>query len=309
MTGPDGLPYAGALDAVRRIETALSERDAAREATDSELEVAHAEAERLLSAACMLARGLERNDGSRYSPEPESKPSRSGPAAMPKRGGWPAEWPRHGTCWQQNSRRSCSSRSGDRMLVPMTKVRILGPRSAAEAVLGRLHRLGLVELADARTAHSLGGLDGAGNQSASSEELRLVLAQTDKLLGEWSGEPISAGAASRRGGRWISPELREQLTRLALDVEEVGRRLDASARRAVGSSHLSRAAAVAAVARAGSRRPRCGKLRLIGLATVAVVLNTDDERLVETLRVELAEQLGSPFRAGRDPHRAGRWGV
>ena len=51
MTGPHGLPYAGALDAVKRIETALSERDAAREATDSELDAAHAEAERLLSAA------------------------------------------------------------------------------------------------------------------------------------------------------------------------------------------------------------------------------------------------------------------
>jgi vacuolar-type H+-ATPase subunit H len=51
MTEPHGLPYAGALDAVSRIETALSERDAARDATDSVLEAAHAEAERLLSAA------------------------------------------------------------------------------------------------------------------------------------------------------------------------------------------------------------------------------------------------------------------
>ncbi|MPZ83620.1 MAG: hypothetical protein GEV28_25805 [Actinophytocola sp.] len=51
MTGPNGLPYAGALDAVQRIETALTERDAAREASDSALDAAHAEAERLLSAA------------------------------------------------------------------------------------------------------------------------------------------------------------------------------------------------------------------------------------------------------------------
>lgn len=51
MTGPHGLPYAGALDAVKRIETALAERDAAREASDSELDAARAEAERLLSAA------------------------------------------------------------------------------------------------------------------------------------------------------------------------------------------------------------------------------------------------------------------
>jgi vacuolar-type H+-ATPase subunit H len=51
MTGRPGLPYAGALDAVKRIENALAERDAAREASDSELDAAHAEAERLLSAA------------------------------------------------------------------------------------------------------------------------------------------------------------------------------------------------------------------------------------------------------------------
>lgn len=51
MTNPNGLPYVGALDAVKRIETALTERDAARAASESVLDAAHAEAERLLSAA------------------------------------------------------------------------------------------------------------------------------------------------------------------------------------------------------------------------------------------------------------------
>ncbi len=51
MTSPNGLPYAGALDAVRRIENALTERDASREETDAELADALAEAERLLAAA------------------------------------------------------------------------------------------------------------------------------------------------------------------------------------------------------------------------------------------------------------------
>jgi hypothetical protein len=51
MTTPNGLPYLGALDAVQRIETALTERDAARAASDDALDAAHAEAERLLSAA------------------------------------------------------------------------------------------------------------------------------------------------------------------------------------------------------------------------------------------------------------------
>jgi hypothetical protein len=51
MTSAHGLPYLGALDAVKRIENALTERDAARQASESELDAAHAEAERLLSAA------------------------------------------------------------------------------------------------------------------------------------------------------------------------------------------------------------------------------------------------------------------
>jgi len=51
MTSPQELPYAGALDAVRRIEVTLTERDAARDVLDAELNAAHAEAERLLSAA------------------------------------------------------------------------------------------------------------------------------------------------------------------------------------------------------------------------------------------------------------------
>ena len=51
MTIPHELPYAGALDAVSRIETALTERDAARDATDSVLDAARAEAERLVAAA------------------------------------------------------------------------------------------------------------------------------------------------------------------------------------------------------------------------------------------------------------------
>jgi vacuolar-type H+-ATPase subunit H len=51
MTTPHGLPYPGALDAVKKIENALAERDAAREALDSELDVARAQAERLVSAA------------------------------------------------------------------------------------------------------------------------------------------------------------------------------------------------------------------------------------------------------------------
>jgi hypothetical protein len=51
MSDSHGLPYAGALDAVKRIESALGERDVARQALDSGIDAAHVEAERLLSEA------------------------------------------------------------------------------------------------------------------------------------------------------------------------------------------------------------------------------------------------------------------
>jgi vacuolar-type H+-ATPase subunit H len=51
MTIPGGLPYGGALDAVKRIETALTEQDAARDTAETELSRAHEEAEQLLGAA------------------------------------------------------------------------------------------------------------------------------------------------------------------------------------------------------------------------------------------------------------------
>jgi vacuolar-type H+-ATPase subunit H len=51
MTSPNGLPYTGALEAVKRIENALAERDGAREVADAELTAARAEAERLIAAA------------------------------------------------------------------------------------------------------------------------------------------------------------------------------------------------------------------------------------------------------------------
>jgi len=51
MTDGNGLPFAGALGAVREIEAAIQARDTARDAADGELEAARAEAERLLVEA------------------------------------------------------------------------------------------------------------------------------------------------------------------------------------------------------------------------------------------------------------------
>ena len=112
------------------------------------------------------------------------------------------------------------------MLVPMTKVQILGRRSDVERVIGELHRLGLVEIADARASHAVDGLGGGNRVRLAASELGLLAAQTDELLGcdparrrsddePRDPRPLDAGGATPS---WSAcrPE-----------VEALGRRLDA----------------------------------------------------------------------------------
>ena len=106
------------------------------------------------------------------------------------------------------------------MLVPMTKVRILGRRSSADAVLGELHQLGVVELADAPSAHSLEGLRGAEMRSTRSEELAAALAQVEKLLSGIPDRPRPADAVEPLRRPLDVPALRETLGALTVRVED-----------------------------------------------------------------------------------------
>ncbi|WP_291414908.1 V-type ATPase 116kDa subunit family protein [Actinophytocola sp.] len=181
------------------------------------------------------------------------------------------------------------------MLVPMTKVRILGRRSAADAALGELHRLGLVELADARTAHSLDGLDGAEIRSARGEELAKTLVRIEKLLAESPELPRPAGTVRPLDRPLDLPGLRGRLDSLAAGVEEVGRRLDALRdERLVLPTYLEPLRLLLSLVPVLARLD-AEDLRQLGLATVVVVLNTEDERLVDALRTELADTLGTRF--------------
>ncbi len=181
------------------------------------------------------------------------------------------------------------------MLVPMTKVRILGRRSSADAVLTELHRLGLVELADARAAYSLDGLDGAETRSARSGELARILAQIEKLLAELpaaTAPPTTDPAPARP---LDLPALREKLTGLSAAVAEVDRGLDALRdERLVLPTYLQPLRLLLSLVPVIARLD-VEQLRQLGLATVVVVLNTDDDRLLDTLRGELVEELGTRF--------------
>ncbi len=190
------------------------------------------------------------------------------------------------------------------MLVPMTKVRILGRRSTADAVLGELHRLGL---ADARSAHALGGLDGldgAEIRSARSAELTCALTQAETLLSALSDVPPHEGPVRPLH----LPQLQEKLTSLAVSVEEVGRRLDALRdERLVLPTYLEPLRLLLALVPVLARLD-AEELRQLGLATVVVVLNTDDERLVEALRGELVRAFGTRFELAWTRVEAGAMG-
>jgi V/A-type H+-transporting ATPase subunit I len=181
------------------------------------------------------------------------------------------------------------------MLVPMTKVRILGPRSSAGAVLGELQQLGLVQLANARVAHSLNELAGAQIRSVRSEELAVARAQTEKLLGEVPDEARPAGTFEPLPRPLDLTDLSGRLESLTVRVEQVRRRLDGLRdERLVLPTYLEPLRLLLALVPVLANLD-VGELRQIGLATVVVVLNTDDERLVDALRAELVEELGTRF--------------
>jgi V/A-type H+/Na+-transporting ATPase subunit I len=166
------------------------------------------------------------------------------------------------------------------VLVPMTKVRILGRRREVERLVEELQRLGLVEIADARTGEAVDELDGEHARSARQEQLRLLATQVESLLGAGpvTGAPVGA-----------------ELEHLAPRVEALDRRAQA----------LRDEAALLPGFLEPLRRllplvPELADLddealRRLRLDTTALVLNTDNEEILETLRDELAEELGARF--------------
>jgi V/A-type H+-transporting ATPase subunit I len=181
------------------------------------------------------------------------------------------------------------------MLVPMAKVRILGRRSAADAVLGELQRLGLVQLADARGAHALDGLDGAEVRSARRDELAAARAQTEKLLGELADGSRSAAVVEPLPRPLDVPELRLRLDRLTAGADRIRRRLDALRDERLVLPRILEPLRLLLSLVPVLATLDVEKLRQIGLATAVVVLNTDEERLVDALRAELVAELGTRF--------------
>jgi V/A-type H+-transporting ATPase subunit I len=175
----------------------------------------------------------------------------------------------------------------------MTKARILGPRGDVERAVTELQRLGRVEIADARSAHGVEGLRGEELRASRRDDLRSLAAQADGLLGEL--DAAGPARAHRVGHALDLIALRDELQRLSAPVEVLRRRLDA-----LRDERLVLPGYLEPLRRLLPLVPELAELddedlRHLRLGTVALVLNTEDELVVQTLRGQLSHELGEKF--------------
>lgn len=194
------------------------------------------------------------------------------------------------------------------MLVPMTKARILGRSGDVERVLARLHDLGLVEIVDARDTKGLRGLDGETARSARREDLEALLNDIRALLSQLPGGPGTATSLPPAGQQLALAETRTEVRRLTTRVDDIDRRLAA-----LNDEHLILTGHLKPLRKLLKLVPvlaelDADKLGVLGLATVALVLNTEDEQLPEALRDELQERLGDRFELASTKVEAGAIG-
>jgi V/A-type H+-transporting ATPase subunit I len=175
----------------------------------------------------------------------------------------------------------------------MTKAQILGPRGDVERAVSELQRLGLVEIADARAANGIEGLRGEELRASRRDDLRAVAAQADGLLAELDG--VGTGQVERVVETSDLNALKDELDRLSTPVEDLRRHLDA-----LRDERLVLPGYLEPLRRLLPLVPELAELddedlRHLRLGTVALVLNTDDELVVQTLRGQLSEELGKKF--------------
>ncbi|HEU6444563.1 MAG TPA: V-type ATPase 116kDa subunit family protein [Gaiellaceae bacterium] len=181
------------------------------------------------------------------------------------------------------------------MLVPMTRVRIVARRTELARVLEELHRLGLVELEAPPVERRLEPLTGSELRTARRDELRFLLAEIDALLAllpETGDAPLESDPVP---GEVDADAVRRLLARLTPQVERATARLDA-----LHDEEVVLPRYVDPLRRLVALVPELAELDDDALArlhldTIALVLNTEDERVVETLRGELEGLLGARF--------------
>jgi len=174
----------------------------------------------------------------------------------------------------------------------MAKVQIVGPKPRLEEALDRLYRLQLLQLSPAGSEPvlELAPYQGEAERAARAEELRLLIARLDGLLALAVSPPEAdlPGAPS-------AAELEAELAEVTPRIEELTTRID----------DLRTEAAVLPRYLAPLRRllplvPELAELdesalEALQLDTIALVLNTDDDAVLVTLRDALHELVGDRF--------------
>ena len=182
-------------------------------------------------------------------------------------------------------------------LVPMSKVRIVGPRRGLHHALEELHRLELVHLSDVREeSFEVDPLPGEAPRHARADELRFLIAELEALL-----DLIGPDGSHREArvdlvpGAVDAAAVRALLAKVAPEVEGLRRRIEA-----LEDEEVVLPRYVEPLEQLLPLVPELAhldehELDLLRLDTVALVLNTDDESLVELLRRELAQSVGPRF--------------
>ena len=182
-------------------------------------------------------------------------------------------------------------------LVPMSKVRVLGPKARLDNVLEELHKLEMVHLIDVKEEEfEVSPLSLDERHAARADELRFLIAELEALLDLL--EPDSEHAEVREDlvpGSVDTSSLRAQLAEISPRVEKLQGRIEALQDEQIVLPRYAEPLRQLLPLVPELADLEEHELNLLRLDTVALVLNTDDESIVEMLRDEMTEIVGQRF--------------
>ena len=179
------------------------------------------------------------------------------------------------------------------MLVAMANVQIIGRKPHLEKVLKRLQELRLLQLVRVAedSALELAPIPGKADRDARAEQLRLLIARLDGLLRLAGNSTEAEQFATAADTASVSRELRELAPRVELFVERIE---DLRTELAVLPRYIEPLRNLLPLIPELAELDE-SEIQALELDAIALVLNTDDETIVDTLREALRTELGDRF--------------